>query len=117
MCEKPLAMTSADAAADGGRLPGAGVILVGGVHVSAAIRRGWRSASLSTRDGSAACSAIQSWFRYYNDDPSNIRNIREVGGGALYDIGCYNVNLSRMLFSGEPTSVKASRRARPADGR
>ena len=55
-------------------------------------------------------SAVQSWFSYYNDDPANIRNIRDVGGGALYDIGCYNVNLSRMLFGAEPT-------ARPGDDR
>ena len=34
-------------------------------------------------------TAVQSWFSYYNDDPANIRNILAVGGGALYDIGCY----------------------------
>jgi predicted dehydrogenase len=27
-------------------------------------------------------------FSYYNDDPSNIRNVAEWGGGALMDIGC-----------------------------
>jgi predicted dehydrogenase len=57
--------------------------------------------------------AIQSWFGYYNDDPDNIRNIRSVGGGSLYDIGCYLVDLSRMLFNGEPTRVQASIRRDP----
>lgn len=52
--------------------------------------------------------AVQSWFSYYNDDVANIRNIREYGGGALFDIGCYSVNLSRMLFGGEPTRIEAS---------
>ena len=47
-------------------------------------------------------------FSYFNDDPTNIRNIREVGGGALYDIGCYAINASRMLFGSEPTEVKAT---------
>jgi predicted dehydrogenase len=51
---------------------------------------------------------VQSWFSYYNDDPTNIRNIRDVGGGALFDIGCYSVNLSRMLFGSEPDRVEAS---------
>lgn len=51
-------------------------------------------------------TAVQSWFSYFNDDPANIRNILDVGGGALYDIGCYNVNLSRMLFGGEPIRVE-----------
>lgn len=49
--------------------------------------------------------AVSSWFAYFNDDPANIRNILEAGGGALYDIGCYCVNLSRMLFGGEPDRV------------
>jgi predicted dehydrogenase len=53
-------------------------------------------------------TAVQSWFSYFNDDPANIRNIREYGGGALFDIGCYSVNLSRMLFDAEPTDVRAS---------
>src|SRR5206468_12493947 len=48
------------------------------------------------------------WFSYFNDDPTNIRNDRAVGGGALMDIGCYSVNLSRMLFGAEPERVQAS---------
>jgi predicted dehydrogenase len=52
--------------------------------------------------------AVQSWFSYFNDDPRNIRNVPERGGGALYDIGCYCINLSRMLFGGEPTRIEAS---------
>jgi predicted dehydrogenase len=34
--------------------------------------------------------------------------VPELGGGALYDIGCYCINLSRMLFGGEPTGIEAS---------
>ena len=34
--------------------------------------------------------AVDSWFSYFNDDPANIRNILDAGGGALYDIGCYS---------------------------
>jgi predicted dehydrogenase len=52
--------------------------------------------------------AVQTWFSYFNDDPTNIRNIREAGGGALLDIGCYAVNLSRMLLEGEPDVVEAA---------
>ena len=51
---------------------------------------------------------VQSWFSYYNDDPRNIRNIAAAGGGALMDIGCYSVNLSRMLFGAEPERVEAA---------
>jgi predicted dehydrogenase len=61
-------------------------------------------------------TSVQSWFSYYNDDPADIRNIREVGGGALYDIGCYNVSLSRLLFGGEPTDVQAAIDRDPVSG-
>jgi predicted dehydrogenase len=61
-------------------------------------------------------TAVQTWFGYYNDDPTNIRNIAAVGGGALYDIGCYAINLSRTLFGSEPTGVSASIRRDPASG-
>ena len=32
----------------------------------------------------------------------------QMGGGALYDIGCYSINLSRMLFASEPTTVRST---------
>lgn len=46
-------------------------------------------------------------FSYFNDDPSDIRNQRELGGGALMDIGCYAVHASRWLFDAEPRRVLA----------
>ena len=52
-------------------------------------------------------SNVQSFFSYFNDDPDNIRNQVEAGGGALYDIGCYCINLSRFLFGSEPVVESA----------
>jgi predicted dehydrogenase len=49
---------------------------------------------------SAACV-----FSYFNRDPGNIRNQAEMGGGALLDIGCYPVNLSRFVFGAAPRRV------------
>ena len=60
--------------------------------------------------------SVQSWFSYFNDDATNIRNIREAGGGALFDIGCYSVNLSRLLFDAEPRHVSAALVRDPATG-
>ncbi|MCH7707270.1 MAG: Gfo/Idh/MocA family oxidoreductase [Myxococcales bacterium] len=44
-------------------------------------------------------------FSYFNDDPTSIRNIAEMGGGALMDIGCYLLMTSRMIFGEEPRRV------------
>jgi predicted dehydrogenase len=60
--------------------------------------------------------AVDSWFSYYNDDPENIRNILDYGGGALMDIGCYSIHLSRLLLQEEPTAIEAAVRRDPATG-
>uniref|UniRef100_UPI003100AB53 Gfo/Idh/MocA family protein n=1 Tax=Neorhizobium sp. EC2-8 TaxID=3129230 RepID=UPI003100AB53 len=46
--------------------------------------------------------AIQTIFSYFLTDPRNIRNQAELGGGGLYDIGCYAINTARYLFESEP---------------
>ena len=48
---------------------------------------------------------IQSFFSYFNDDPTNIRNMADMGGGGLMDIGCYCISLSRFIFGAEPKRV------------
>jgi len=48
---------------------------------------------------------VESFFSYYNDDPDNIRNNPQIGGGGLMDIGCYCLSLSRFLFESEPDKV------------
>jgi predicted dehydrogenase len=50
------------------------------------------------------CS-VEGHFSYNNQDPTNIRNIRETGGGGLMDIGCYMIFFSRLIFGAEPTRV------------
>ena len=49
--------------------------------------------------------SVAGWFSYFNRKPENIRNQPEIGGGALMDIGCYPINLSRYLFRDEPRRV------------
>jgi predicted dehydrogenase len=115
LCEKPLAMTSADAERMVAAADEAGVVLMEAFmyrhHPS------WVAVRELVAGGRIGrLVAVQSWFSYYNDDPANIRNILEFGGGALFDIGCYNVNLSRLLFGGEPRRVEASISRDPASG-
>jgi len=46
--------------------------------------------------------AVSMLFSYFNQDPANIRNLKQRGGGGLLDIGCYAITLSRFVFGEEP---------------
>jgi len=66
----------------------------------------WRKAKELVETGQiGALQAVQVLFSFYNDDPGNIRHDRAKGGGALMDIGCYPISLSRWLFNAEPQHV------------
>ena len=49
--------------------------------------------------------SVAGYFSYNNQDPNNIRNIRETGGGGLMDIGCYMIFFARLIFNAEPIRV------------
>jgi predicted dehydrogenase len=106
LCEKPLAMDAAEAQTMVDAADAAGVKLAEAFmyrhHPT------WVDAVRLVREGAIGqLRAVQTWFSYFNDDPTNIRNRPEHGGGALMDIGCYCINLSRLLFDAEPTEVQA----------
>ena len=115
LCEKPLAMNAMQAEEMAAFCNRAGVKLAEAFmyrhHPT------WVESVRLVRSGMIGdLQAVQSWFSYYNDDPSNIRNKVENGGGAVMDIGCYNINMSRMLFDAEPERIGASVRRDPAMG-
>ena len=115
LCEKPLAMTTADAERMIAAAEAAGVRLMEAFMYR--LHPSWVAVVDLVRSGRIGrLVTVQSWFSYYNDDRTNIRNIRDAGGGALFDIGCYNVNLSRLLFGSEPDRVEASIARDPATG-
>jgi predicted dehydrogenase len=115
LCEKPLAMNAAEAARMVAVAEQEGVLLAEAFMYR--LHPSWqRVRELVSSGRIGRLSAVQSWFGYYNDDTSNIRNIVETGGGALYDVGCYCVNLSRLLFDGEPHRVIGSVVRDPAAG-
>jgi predicted dehydrogenase len=66
----------------------------------------WLRAKAMVQEGRiGAIRTIQTFFSYFNDDAANIRNNAELGGGALMDIGCYAISLSRFVFNTEPDRV------------
>ena len=50
---------------------------------------------------------IRGHYSYHNVDPANIRNMADIGGGGLLDIGCYPIHTSRFVTGQEPRRVAA----------
>jgi predicted dehydrogenase len=55
---------------------------------------------------------LRSAFCYHMDDQilqggNNVRLKPDMGGGALLDVGCYSVSVTRWFFGAEPTAVQA----------
>jgi len=115
LCEKPLALSSADAQRMVDACADAGVVFMEAFMYR--LHPTWQTVVDMVQGGRIGeLVTVQSWFSYFNDDPTNIRNIADYGGGALMDVGCYSVNLSRLLFDGEPTDVSATVTRDPASG-
>ena len=64
-----------------------------------------RALELINGGGIGMVKTVHSFFSYYNDDPENIRNMVDTGGGGLMDIGCYCISLARLIFDEEPQRV------------
>jgi predicted dehydrogenase len=115
LCEKPMALSSIDARSMVDACAEAGVVFMEAFMYR--LHPSWRAVLDIVRSGRIGVPvAVQSWFSYFNDDPQNIRNIAEYGGGALLDIGCYCIDLSRLLLGGEPIAVTGSVSRDPVTG-
>jgi len=105
LCEKPLGLDTADAR----RLVDAAANHPSLVVMEAFMYRfhpQWIAARELVRAGRIGeLSTIQTFFSYFNVDPSNVRNDATIGGGALLDIGCYPISQARFLFDDEPERV------------
>ena len=104
LCEKPIALSAKEAQ----KLRSA----PGGVSIAEAfmVRQHpqWLKAREIAQSGKlGTLRAIQCYFGYHNVDPKNVRNLADIGGGALYDIGCYPIVTARFIFGAEPQRVMA----------
>ncbi len=104
LCEKPIAITAKEAQ----KLKK----VKRGMHVAEAfmVRHNpqWIEVKERVKKGEiGTVRAIQVFFTYYLDDPSNIRNMAKIGGGGMLDIGCYPITVARFVFDAEPKRVIA----------
>ncbi len=108
LCEKPLAMDAAEAQSMFDAADRAGKVLIEAfmyrAHpLTAAVLQCVRSGQIGT------VRMVRASFCYRTMRiAGNIRFDRAVGGGALMDIGCYCINLARLIAGEEPTSLRAT---------
>jgi predicted dehydrogenase len=107
LCEKPIALDTAEADRMVAACRDAGVLLREAFMYR--FHPSWTTAARLVAEGRiGSIVALDGWFCYFNDDPANIRNVPEYGGGALMDIGCYPIHASRMLLGAEPVAIRAA---------
>lgn len=101
LCEKPIALSSAECMTLIEARDRTGVRM--GEAFMVRTHPQWVRARELVRSGAIGdLVSISGAFSYTNRDPKNIRNIPDYGGGALMDIGCYPIHISRFLFGAEP---------------
>jgi predicted dehydrogenase len=105
LCEKPIAISSRGAHALRS--------LPASIHVQEAfmVRHAlqWKDAKARVKKGEIGeVRAIQVLFSYFNRDPKNVRNMADIGGGGLLDIGCYPVTIARYIFNADPLRCAAT---------
>jgi predicted dehydrogenase len=106
LCEKPIGLSSAECLELIAARDRCGV-KVGEAFMAKTHRQWLRAREIVASGEIGELRVVLGAFSYYNVDAQNIRNTPTHGGGALMDIGCYPVTLSRMLFGGEPVRVSA----------
>src|SRR5262245_24134833 len=113
LCEKPLAMDSAEARSLMEARNRCGVVM--GEAFMVRTHPQWVRTIELVREGRIGrLRSAVGHFGFMNVDPANTRNIRPYGGGALFDIGCYPIKTSRMVFGEEPLRVAATLTRDPA---
>jgi predicted dehydrogenase len=118
LCEKPLACDESEAQEMVDAAAAAGLLLMEGMMY----RFHPRSQSIKkvvAKGGIGTVSLVRSAFCYKMDDEllasgNNARLKREMGGGALLDVGCYSVSVARWYMGAEPTELQAQAAYHPS---
>ena len=115
LCEKPIALKADEidqliAARDRNRVLIAEAFMITYAPV-------WHKVRQLLADGAIGrLRHVQGAFTYFNRDPSNMRNIPELGGGGLPDIGVYPTMATRFSTGREPIRVQATTERDPDFG-
>jgi predicted dehydrogenase len=101
LCEKPIALNAAEAQAVVAARDRSGRRVIEAFMVR--FHPQWHRVRALVRAGRiGSVRTIQSAFVFTVLDPNNVRNRPDIGGGALYDVGCYPIVTARYVFGAEP---------------
>ena len=106
LCEKPLAMTEAECREMSAAAQDNGVKLME-AFMYRFHPRTERVLEMLKNGVVGDLKMIRSTFTFRLTKPDNIRMQPELGGGALMDVGCYCINVSRTITNSEPVEVQA----------
>ena len=118
LCEKPLACNVGEAREMAARAKDTGLLLMEAFMYRFHPRSRRIKQKIDQGVVGKPC-LIRSAFCYHMDDEifqsgGNARLKSDMGGGALLDVGCYSVSVTRWFFGTEPTAVQAQAVYHPA---
>ena len=109
LCEKPLALTAedvdaiAEAAARSGRIAVEAFMYLHHPQILKALE-------LAKGGSLGKVELVQGTFSFFLDHPDDPRSDPAMGGGCLWDVGCYPISFARRLAGEEPDQVQAMAR-------
>ncbi len=115
LCEKPIGLNAAEAEALLAARDRTGVAI--GEAFMVRVHPQWAAAVELVRAGRIGeARSLDGHFSFFLDDEHNVRHVAAYGGGALLDVGCYLVNVARLVFGGEPSRAFAAMERDPRTG-
>jgi predicted dehydrogenase len=107
LCEKPAALDAAQTAEMIDHCTARGVVWMEAFMYR--FHPQWRTVRRLLDEGAIGeLRTVVAVFTFTVRDPKNVRRVPEYGGGSLYDVGAYCVNVSRWMFGRPPLSVSGS---------
>ena len=107
LCEKPAALNAAETADMIDHCSARGVVWMEAFMYR--FHPQWRTVRRLLDEGAIGdLRAVVAVFTFTVHDPQNVRRVPEYGGGSLYDVGAYCINVSRWMFGRPPVAVSGS---------
>src|SRR5258708_6016854 len=115
LCEKPIALNAREALELIAARDRAHVLIAEAFMVRAHPQ--WAAVRELIAEGRIGdLRVVSGHFSYFRRDPGDIRSNPDWGGGALMDVGCYPITLSRWLFGEGPHAVTGVSEREPGFG-